>query len=93
MPSLVGSEMCIRDRQEKIGDAIVGRYADPLLVEAGSVPEIKPEDLAKLAAYQLREGSPCLGAGIPVEDNGGRDFWGNGLPDDEKPSIGAWEKP
>ena len=79
--------------QEKIGDAIVGRYADPLLVEAGSVPEIKPEDLAKLAAYQLREGSPCLGAGIPVEDNGGRDFWGNGLPDDEKPSIGAWEKP
>jgi hypothetical protein len=28
-------------------------------------------------------------AGIPVEDSGGRDFWGNAIPEGKKPSIGA----
>ncbi len=79
--------------QEKVGGEMVGRYADPLLVEAGSVPEIKPEDLAKLAAYRLQEGSPCIGAGIPIGDNGGRDFWGEGVPESGKPSIGACQEP
>jgi hypothetical protein len=77
--------------QEKVGDAIVGLFADPLVAGAGSAPEIKPEDLAKLAAYRLQAGSPCAGAGVPVEGNGGRDFWGNAIPEGEKPSIGAWE--
>jgi len=79
--------------QEKVGDAVVGLYADPLLVDAGAAVEAKPEDLKKLAAYRLREGSPCIGAGIPIEDNGGRDFWGNAVPEKGKPSIGACEKP
>ena len=38
---------------------------------------------------QLEPDSPCIGAGIRVEDNGGRDFWGNPLPADGRPDVGA----
>jgi hypothetical protein len=44
-----------------------------------------------LSGYHLRSGSPCIGAGIPVTNNGGRDFWGNPLPARKNPSIGAHE--
>ncbi len=79
--------------QERSGDKVLGRYADPLLVEAGTAPEIEPEDLAKLAAYRLQHGSPCIGAGLPIPDSGGRDFWGNAVPEGEPPSIGACQAP
>jgi hypothetical protein len=40
--------------------------------------------------YKIRENSPCIDAGIPIADNGSKDFYGNplynGLPD-----IGAME--
>jgi len=29
---------------------------------------------------------------VPVADNGGRDFWGNKVPEGGKPAIGAHEK-
>jgi hypothetical protein len=41
--------------------------------------------------YKLQPGSPLIGAGLPVENNGGRDYWGNKLPEGGKPSIGAHE--
>ena len=41
--------------------------------------------------YKLQPGSPLTGAGLPVQNNGGRDYWGNKLPEGGKPSIGAHE--
>ncbi|PYV09225.1 MAG: hypothetical protein DMG07_23765 [Acidobacteria bacterium] len=60
--------------------------SDPMLASPGT----GREGLASLAGYMLRPGSPCLGAGIPIAGNGGRDFWGNpvALP----PAIGVHER-
>jgi hypothetical protein len=82
--------------QEKIGDAVVGKYADPLLRkdEPGLVTD--PAKLAILTAYQLRAGSPAIDAGLDLRtqfglDPGARDFYGNPLPQGEKFDIGAHE--
>lgn len=40
--------------------------------------------------YQLKPDSPCIDKGIQIENNGGRDYWGNPLSDG-KPDIGAHE--
>jgi hypothetical protein len=77
--------------QEKVGGAVVGMYAGPRLVTSGAVPSVKPEKLAGLKAYRLRAGSPCIGAGLLIPRNGGRDFWGNKVPSRRKPCIGAHE--
>lgn len=61
---------------------------DPMLVAPGS----GKDGFESLAGYRLRDGSPCTGAGVAVEDHGGRDFWGNRLPEGGRPSIGAHEK-
>jgi len=39
----------------------------------------------------LRLGSPCIGAGIPVEQNGGRDLSGAEVPASQPPTLGAME--
>jgi len=78
-----------RTGQEKVGDKVVGKYIDPLLIEPGSAALTEPTKLATLKAYRLKTGSPCFGAGIPIENNGGRDFWGNKVPEKEGPTIGA----
>ena len=75
--------------QEKIGDKVVGRYVDPLLIEPGTATLTDPTKLSTLKAYRLKTGSPCVGAGIPIENNGGRDFWGNKVPEEEWSAIGA----
>jgi hypothetical protein len=75
--------------QEKSGDAILGISTDPVLVDLGTAPHIRPEQLPQLNAYRLLPGSPCIGAGLPIEGNGGRDFWGNAVPRGSRPSIGA----
>jgi len=75
--------------QEKIGDKIVGRYVDPLLVEPGGATLTDPKKLASLKAYRLKAGSPCIGAGVPIDNNGGRDFWSNKVLEKERPVIGA----
>jgi hypothetical protein len=79
--------------QEMSRGKLLGLALDPLLTGAGDELSIKPEDLAKLAAYRLSADSPCVGAGIPIPDNGGRDFWGSDLPEGEKPTIGACQTP
>jgi len=79
--------------QEKDGDTIMGRYADPLLVDAGAMPHIPPAKLRTLNAYRIEPGSPCIGAGIPIEGSGGRDFSGYKLPKGRKPSLGACQAP
>ena len=55
--------------------------------------ERDPAALAGPAAYRLVSNAPCLGAGLIIEDNGGRDFWGNPVPKSERPAVGACEKP
>ena len=45
-----------------------------------------------LEGYKLKDSSPCISAGIPIANNGGRDFWGNKLPEDKNPDIGTHNK-
>jgi len=59
--------------------------ADPLLVSPGT----GDDGIHSVSGYQLRPGSPCLGAGVPIANNGGRDFWGNPVPKAGAPDIGA----
>jgi hypothetical protein len=59
--------------------------ADPMFVNPGSMfPDIKVYE-----GYRLKAGSPALGAGKPVLNEGGRDFYGN-KPGAER-SIGMYE--
>jgi hypothetical protein len=39
------------------------------------------------SAYTLQSGSPAIAAGVPVSNNGGRDYYGNAIP--ATPNIGA----
>jgi hypothetical protein len=61
--------------------------ADPLFVG----PVTARPGLDSLRGFMLRAGSPCIGAGAIVRDNGGRDFWGAELPTGP-PNVGASEK-
>ncbi len=79
--------------QEKIGGQIAGKNADPRLIDSGTAAVTDPTTLAHLAAYKLKAGSPCIGAGIVIKDSGGRDFWGHRVPESERPAVGACEKP
>jgi hypothetical protein len=68
-------------------------YGDPLFTSAGSggVCSWAPASLTGPQpcpqAYTLRSGSPALGAGIDVSNNGGRNYYGTALPN--PPDIGA----
>jgi hypothetical protein len=67
--------------------------ADPMFVNPGTGgTDINMADPNRLSGYKLKENSPCLGAGMFVNDNGNRDFWGNPLYNN-LPDIGAFEKP
>ena len=66
--------------------------ADPLFVAAGEVPyDLDMSDSERLAGYRLKENSPCINAGIVINHNGGKDFWGNTVGT-ESIDIGAYEK-
>ena len=66
--------------------------ADPKFVSAGSAPSSTAGVVSERSAfdgYKLQEDSPAINAGKVIENNGGRDFFGNevtGIPD-----IGAYE--
>ena len=51
-----------------------------------------PFGLVTLRGYMLLPTSPCIDAGTPIPDDGGRDFWGHSL-EDEQPDIGVYEVP
>jgi hypothetical protein len=44
-----------------------------------------------LKGFRLKKESPCIRAGIPISNNGGRDLFGNLLPWAVPPSIGVHE--
>ena len=60
---------------------------DPKLVDPGK----GTAGFESLGGYKLEPGSPAIRAGVRIEENGGRDFWGNRLPTGTEPSIGVHE--
>ncbi|OHB64534.1 MAG: hypothetical protein A2Y77_07985 [Planctomycetes bacterium RBG_13_62_9] len=72
---------------------VVGKYIDPQIAKLTGALPADPAALTNLAAYRLTLDSPCLKAGMPIDSGGGRDFWGNPVPQDGRPAIGACEKP
>ncbi|MBM3744893.1 MAG: right-handed parallel beta-helix repeat-containing protein [Acidobacteria bacterium] len=61
---------------------------DPMLVQPGR----GQGGFDGLHGYKLRAASPCIGAGVEVKNHGGRDFWGDPVPQGRNPSIGAHER-
>jgi len=55
--------------------------ADPNFINPGS---------DTLDGYKFRFGSPCIGNGLLISNNGGRDFWGNTVSDTGSPNRGAY---
>lgn len=58
---------------------------DPLLISPGS----GGSGLDAAGGYQLQAGSPAIASGMIIADNGGKDFWGNPIPQDAAPDRGA----
>ncbi len=80
--------------QETVVGKVVGKYVDPKLVSADSAMPIDPTKLNEMVAYRLRSDSTCVNTGIPIKNNGGRDFWGNQVPESERPAaVGAFNPP
>ena len=59
--------------------------SDPQLASPGS----GATGLGTVGGYQLTDGSPAIGAGTVIPDNGGLDYWGNTVPAVCPPDIGA----
>jgi len=79
--------------QETVDGKLIALFGDPKLVLPGKDEKL-PTDPQKLAAMpfcRLLEGVPCIGAGISIQDNGGRDFFGNKVAEGQRPSLGAHE--
>jgi hypothetical protein len=78
---------------ETVDGKIVGLSADPKLILPGHVRGLPmdPTQLTIMPFCRLNSDSPCVGAGKVIEDNGGRDFFGNEVSADRRPSIGVHE--
>jgi RNA polymerase sigma-70 factor (family 1) len=64
--------------------------ADPLFTAPGTGgTDIDMHDTERLSGYRLPTGSPALGAGVKINDNGNKNFGGNSLSE-EIANIGAW---
>jgi len=61
-------------------------HADPMFVAPGA----GAMGIASVDGYKLQEGSPCIDAGTPISNNGGKDYWGTPLYHGA-PDIGACE--
>jgi len=75
-------------------DDPTGVVLDPAHIEQ-AWNELKQSDLERnrrdLERFRPAPGSPLIGAGRIVPDSGGVDFSGDPLPDDGRPTIGAFE--
>jgi hypothetical protein len=76
--------------QESAGGKVMGRYVDPRLIGVGTSLPVDPKKLGGMLAFRLQSNSTCVDAGIPIEHNGGRDFWDNPVPESERPAVGAF---
>lgn len=79
--------------QERIEGKLVGLVADPMLVLPDRHQKLPtdPRRLAEMPFYRLRDASPCIGRGMIIPDNGGRDLFGHPLDPGKRPSLGAHE--
>ncbi|MFJ1809582.1 MULTISPECIES: carbohydrate binding domain-containing protein [unclassified Streptomyces] len=59
--------------------------ANPLLASPGS----GGTGIGSVTGYQLTAGSPAVGAGVVIPNNGGQDYWGSAVPSVCAPDIGA----
>lgn len=59
--------------------------SDPQFQDPGSGGRVRDD----VAGYKLQAGSPCVGSGVSVSDNGGRDYWGNSVASDGPDDVGA----
>jgi hypothetical protein len=59
---------------------------DPLLVSPGSGDNGRNT----LNGYKLKSGSPALGSGRLIANNGGKDYWGNAVSSTANPNRGAY---
>jgi hypothetical protein len=68
-------------------------YKDPMMIlpENDGVFETHPDSLKSLPWFYLNSGSPGIKAGLSIQNNGGMDFWGNPVPANGKPNLGAWQ--
>ena len=66
--------------------------ADPMFADPGTggTGVLGDSAIDTLRGYRLREGSPAIDAGLEIEDNGGRDYFGTPLTDG-KTDVGAAE--
>ncbi len=60
---------------------------NPLLASEGS----GKDGINSLNGYKLLSGSPCIGKGKLIPNNGGKDFFGNKVPASGKIDIGAFQ--
>ncbi len=63
--------------------------ADPLFV----APLTAGVGFETLEGFMLKRGSPAIRAGLRISGNGGRDLFGNPLPEALPPCIGVHEFP
>jgi hypothetical protein len=79
--------------KETVNDRLVGFTMDPRLVLPEDLSELPrdPRQLRSMSFYRLPADSPCIGAGTTIEDNGGRDFFGNPVLPNRHPSLGIHE--
>ena len=62
------------------------KIGDPMFTSEGT----GGEGFGTLDGYKLRAGSPCLGSGMTIYNNGGFDFWGNPIATAQTMNIGAY---
>jgi hypothetical protein len=63
--------------------------SDPMLVAPGS----GGIGIHTLDGYKLLKGSPAIGSGRLIPDNGGKDFWNHPVSSTQAPNIGAYNGP
>lgn len=65
--------------------------ADPLLRMPSSdqLVNLGPKTISSIPFFRLLAKSPALKAAKCIENNGGKDFWGDKLPSEGNPDIGA----
>ncbi|OUS76058.1 hypothetical protein B1748_14705 [Paenibacillus sp. MY03] len=62
---------------------------DPMLLDPGSGGTGRHT----VFGYKLAAGSPALGSGVPIANNGGKDYWGNPISSSAAPNRGAYGGP
>lgn len=81
--------------QEKVVDKTSGLFTDPKITMANEQQTINDADkLSTLKNFMTLSGSPLIGAGVDLGkfsiQKVNKDFWGNTIPVDAAPSIGAY---